>query len=91
MENARQIREQLGKAGYAVYGGVNAPYIWLKTPQGLGSWEFFDKVLAEANVVCTPGAGFGTCGEGYCRISAFGIREDVQEALERIQSKLPAR
>jgi LL-diaminopimelate aminotransferase len=91
MENARLVRERLGAAGYTVHGGVNAPYIWLKTPHGLGSWEYFDKLLAEANVVCTPGAGFGVAGEGYCRISAFAFREDVEEALDRIVKKLPAR
>jgi len=88
MENARIIREGLAAAGLTVYGGVNAPYIWLKTPQGLGSWEFFDKLLNEAHVVGTPGAGFGTCGEGYFRLSAFGIRENVVEAVERIKKVL---
>jgi LL-diaminopimelate aminotransferase len=88
MENARIIREGLAAAGLTVYGGVNAPYIWLKTPAGLGSWEFFDKLLNEAHVVGTPGAGFGTCGEGYFRLSAFGIRENVVEAVSRIKAEL---
>lgn len=90
MENARLIRERLAGAGYRVYGGVNAPYVWLKTPHGLGSWAFFDRLLAEAQVVSTPGAGFGVSGEGYCRLSAFGLREDVEEALDRIATRLPA-
>jgi LL-diaminopimelate aminotransferase len=88
MENARLIREGLTAAGYTVYGGVNAPYIWLKTPAGLGSWEFFDKLLNQAHVVGTPGAGFGSCGEGYFRLSAFGVRENIVEAIERIKTKL---
>ncbi len=90
MDNARHIREGLAAAGYSVYGGVNAPYIWLKVPGGLTSWQFFDKLLAEANVVGTPGSGFGSCGEGYFRLSAFGLRENVQEAITRIKNKLPA-
>ena len=91
MENARLIREGLTKAGYTVHGGVNAPYIWLKLPSGITSWQFFDRLLAEANVVGTPGSGFGSCGEGYFRLSAFGFRENVEEAIKRIQDKLPAR
>jgi LL-diaminopimelate aminotransferase len=90
MENARIIREGLGKAGYAVHGGVNAPYIWVRTPAGLTSWTFFDKLLTQAHVVGTPGSGFGSCGEGYFRLSAFGLRENVEEAVRRIQTKLPA-
>ena len=86
MGNAKLIRETLGKIGYTVYGGVNAPYIWLKTPEGVGSWEFFDMLLTKANVVCTPGAGFGSAGEGYVRLTAFGQPENVKEALERIKS-----
>ena len=85
MENARIIREGLKEAGFTVYGGINAPYIWLKTPGNLGSWDFFDKLLREANVVGTPGAGFGSCGEGYFRLSAFGFRENVEEAVRRIR------
>ena len=84
MSNAKLIRETLGKTGYTVYGGVNAPYIWLKTPEGIGSWEFFDKLLNKAHVVTTPGAGFGSAGEGYVRLTAFGQPENVEEALKRI-------
>ncbi len=84
MENARTIRETLASLGYQVYGGVNAPYIWLKTPAGLGSWDFFDLLLTKANVVTTPGAGFGPSGEGYVRLTAFGDPANVREALERI-------
>lgn len=91
MQNADLIREGLKKAGYQVHGGVNAPYIWLKVPAGLTSWQFFDKLLAEANVVGTPGSGFGSCGEGYFRLSAFGLRENIEEAVARIGQKLPAR
>ncbi len=85
MENARIIREGLQEAGFTIFGGVNAPYIWLKTPGGLTSWEFFDKLLNECNVVGTPGSGFGPSGEGYFRLSAFGHRENVVEAVERIR------
>ncbi|MBI4411437.1 MAG: LL-diaminopimelate aminotransferase [Deltaproteobacteria bacterium] len=88
MENARLIREGLSSLGLEVYGGVNAPYIWLKTPRGTGSWSFFDKLLTETNVVGTPGAGFGPAGEGYFRLSAFGFKEKVEEALERIRTRL---
>ncbi len=88
LNNARIIREGLQKAGIQTYGGVNAPYIWLKTPQGLGSWEFFDKLLNDCHVVGTPGAGFGPSGEGYFRLSAFGFKEKVEEAVSRIQTKL---
>ncbi len=90
MENARLIREGLGRAGYRVFGGVNAPYIWMQVPAGMTSWQYFDRLLHEANVVGTPGSGFGSCGEGYFRLSAFGFRDNVEEALERIRSKLPA-
>ncbi len=85
MENARLIRASLSEMGYTVYGGVNAPYIWLQTPNGIGSWDFFDKLLTEANVVGTPGAGFGPAGEGFFRLSAFGDRENVQTAMDRIE------
>ncbi len=88
MENARIIREGLKEAGLTVYGGVNAPYIWLKTPGGMSSWDFFDKLLTECNVVGTPGSGFGPSGEGYFRLSAFGHRENVIEAVERIKKNL---
>lgn len=87
MENARIIREQLTSAGLSVYGGVNAPYVWVKTPQGLSSWDFFDKLLHTCNVVGTPGSGFGAAGEGYFRISAFNSRENVEEAMKRIAKK----
>jgi LL-diaminopimelate aminotransferase len=83
MTNAALIRETLTKFGYQVYGGVNAPYIWMKTPDGLSSWEFFDRLLQKANVVGTPGAGFGPSGEGYLRLTAFGKPDDVKEAMER--------
>ena len=86
MANAALIRESLAKLGYKVFGGVNAPYIWVKTPKGISSWEFFDLLLTKAHVVGTPGAGFGPSGEGYLRLTAFGNREDVKEALERIKS-----
>ena len=85
MENAALIREALAESGYTVYGGVNAPYIWLKTPGGMSSWEFFDHLLENASVVGTPGSGFGPSGEGYFRLTAFGSRENTKEALERIR------
>jgi len=81
--NASLIRDTLTRLGYAVYGGLNAPYIWVRTPKGLGSWEFFDLLLNKANVVCTPGAGFGPSGEGYVRLTAFGLPQNVKEALDR--------
>lgn len=84
LENARIIREGLQKAGYTVYGGVDAPYIWMKTPDGLDSWSFFDKLLHDYHIVGTPGAGFGPCGEGYFRLTAFNTRENTEEALARI-------
>jgi len=87
LENARLIREGLAAAGITCYGGVNAPYIWLKTPQGMGSWDFFDRLLNECHVVGTPGSGFGPSGEGYFRLSAFGSRENVEEAVRRIREK----
>ena len=85
MNNAKIIREGLIEAGYTVYGGVNAPYIWLKVPEGISSWEFFDKLLKEANVVGTPGVGFGPSGEGYFRLTAFGTKENTEEAIRRIK------
>jgi LL-diaminopimelate aminotransferase len=88
MENATIIREQLTKAGLQVYGGVNAPYVWVKTPNNTSSWDFFDKLLETVNVVVTPGSGFGAAGEGYFRISAFNSRENVEEAMWRITEKL---
>lgn len=87
MENARIIREQLTVAGIAVYGGVNAPYVWVKTPNNLSSWDFFDKLLHTCHVVGTPGSGFGAAGEGYFRISAFNSRENVEAAMKRITEK----
>ncbi len=83
MNNAKLIRQKLGELGYTIYGGVNAPYVWLKTPKGLGSWEFFDKLLDKAHIVTTPGAGFGSAGEGFVRLTAFGQLENVKEAMER--------
>jgi LL-diaminopimelate aminotransferase len=88
MENARIVRDGLESAGLAVYGGQNAPYVWVKTPRGLGSWAFFDKLLNEAHVVGTPGAGFGPSGEGYLRLTGFGEREQTEEAVERIKTRL---
>jgi LL-diaminopimelate aminotransferase len=83
MANAALIRNSLTKLGYEVYGGVNAPYIWLKTPDNLSSWDFFDRLLTKANIVGTPGAGFGPSGEGYLRLTAFGRGDDVKEAMKR--------
>jgi LL-diaminopimelate aminotransferase len=85
MENARRIREGLGAAGFRVFGGQNAPYVWLRTPGGLSSWDFFDRLLREAHVVGTPGSGFGPSGEGYFRLSSFNSHENVDEALVRIR------
>ena len=87
-QNAQVILEGLKKAGLAVYGGVNAPYIWCRTPKGLGSWEFFDLLLKQANVVTTPGAGFGPSGEGYIRLTAFGSAEATEEAVRRVTAVL---
>ena len=87
LENAKIIRQQLTAAGLQVYGGVNAPYVWVKTPNNLSSWDFFDKLLHTCNVVGTPGSGFGAAGEGYFRISAFNSRENVEEAMKRITDK----
>ncbi len=83
--NAARLREALGAAGFTVFGGEHAPYIWMRTPAGLSSWDFFDRLLSEAHVVGTPGAGFGPSGEGYLRLSAFNSRENVEEAIRRIQ------
>lgn len=85
MRNASVIKNGLAEAGYEVYGGVNAPYIWLKTPDDMNSWEFFDYLLQTANVVGTPGSGFGPCGEGYFRLTAFGTYENTVAALDRIK------
>ena len=86
--NAQVIREGLTAAGLSCFGGVNAPYIWLKTPAGCGSWEFFDLLLDRANVATTPGAGFGPSGEGYIRLTAFGDADATVEAIERIKAAL---
>ena len=85
MENAKTIKDGLVSAGYTVYGGVNAPYIWLKTPDDMKSWDFFDRMLEKANVVGTPGSGFGPSGEGYFRLTAFGTHENTREAINRIR------
>lgn len=85
MKNANTIRESLASMGYTVYGGVNAPYVWLKTPDQMTSWEFFDHLLGKANVVGTPGSGFGSCGEGFFRLTGFGSAENTAEALRRIK------
>lgn len=84
MKNASIMRSSLTELGYDVYGGIDAPYIWMKTPKGVGSWEFFDLLLNKANVVGTPGAGFGSAGEGYFRLSAFNNADAVQEAMARL-------
>ncbi len=86
MNNAKLIREGLTGAGYEVYGGTDAPYIWLKTPDKMTSWEFFDYLLEKLNIVGTPGSGFGPSGEGYFRLTAFGSLENTKRAMERIQS-----
>ncbi|NLZ81570.1 MAG: LL-diaminopimelate aminotransferase [Clostridiales bacterium] len=85
MNNAKVIREGLADAGYSISGGINAPYIWMKTPKNMSSWEFFDYLLNEVNVVGTPGSGFGPSGEGYFRLTAFGSYENTLEAIERIK------
>ncbi len=87
LANATLIKEGLSKAGFTTFGGVNAPYVWLKTPGGRDSWQFFDELLEKTHVVGTPGSGFGACGEGYFRLSAFGIREQVEEAIDRITKR----
>ena len=88
LENAQIIREKLTVAGLTVYGGIHAPYIWVQAPEGLSSWDLFDKLLYSAHVVGTPGSGFGAAGEGYFRISAFNSRENVNEAMKRITENL---
>lgn len=88
LENAKIIREGLSEAGLTVYGGVNAPYIWAKTPDNMKSWEFFDKLLEETGVVTTPGSGFGPSGEGYVRLTAFSTKENTIKAMEKIKSLL---
>ena len=84
-ENAKIIKIGLEEAGFEVYGAVNSPYVWLKVPEGMNSWEFFDKLLEEVNVVGTPGSGFGPHGEGYFRLTAFGTKENTEKAIERIK------
>ena len=86
MRNAKVIYDGLGEAGYEVYGGINAPYIWLRVPEGMTSWDFFDYLLEKAHVVGTPGSGFGPSGEGYFRLTAFGNYENTVEAIERIKN-----
>lgn len=86
--NAGIVLRELAEAGLEAYGGTDSPYVWVRTPGGMPSWDFFDRLLNEANVVCTPGSGFGAAGEGYVRISAFNSRENVQEAMRRIRAML---
>ena len=85
MENARLLREGLGAAGFTIFGGVHAPYLWIRTPAGATSWQFFDQLLERAQIVGTPGAGFGPAGEGYFRLSAFNSRANIEEAIGRIR------
>ena len=86
MGNAVLIRDSLTKLGYEVYGGVNAPYLWMKTPNGMSSWDFFDLLLQKAKVVGTPGSGFGPSGQGYFRLTAFATPDNVKEAMQRFTS-----
>lgn len=88
MENAKIIKNGLESIGLKVFGGINAPYLWVKCPEKLTSWEFFDKLLNEAHVVSTPGSGFGSMGEGYLRLSAFGHNENIKKAIESIKQNL---
>ena len=88
MENARMMREALTEMGFKVYGGLDAPYLWVSTPDSMTSWEFFDWMLHSAHVVCTPGVGFGAQGEGYVRLTAFGTHENTEKALRRIANRL---
>ena len=88
MENARLMRERLTAMGLKVYGGENAPYLWVKTPNDTPSWKFFEEMLYGASVVCTPGVGFGPAGEGYIRLTAFGEHDDCVEAIDRIEKWL---
>jgi LL-diaminopimelate aminotransferase len=91
LENARILREGCDGLGLRAYGGVNAPYVWVACPDGTGSWEMFDRLLRETNVVVVPGCGFGACGEGFFRISAFNTRENAREVVERLTKLAPAR
>jgi len=86
MNNAKIMKEGIESTGLKVYGGVNAPYLWVKTPNGMSSWKFFEQLLYEANIVGTPGVGFGPSGEGYLRLTAFGAREDCIEAMKRLRN-----
>jgi LL-diaminopimelate aminotransferase len=86
MGNARLLRDAATQARLAAFGGVNAPYIWVKTPDSMTSWQLFDRMLRELNVVITPGAGFGAQGEGYFRISAFNSRENAEEVARRLKT-----
>ncbi len=88
MGNARLLREACTEIGLKVVGGENAPYVWVACPEGHTSWDMFDKMLIEANVVITPGSGFGAAGEGYFRISAFNSRENVKEVCNRLKTYL---
>ena len=88
LENAKIIKQGLEEAGFTCYGGVNSPYIWLKVPESITSWEFFDELLEKANVVGTPGSGFGPHGEGYFRLTAFNTKENTLEAIERIKNMI---
>ena len=88
MTNARIMKEGLQQCGLQVYGGDNAPYLWVKTPGDLSSWKFFDKLLYEVHIVGTPGVGFGPSGEGYLRLTAFGDRHDTLEAMSRLKKWL---
>ena len=83
-ENARTWLEGTRRVGLEAYGGEDSPYVWLRTPEGCGSWDFFARLLTEAGVVCTPGVGFGPCGEGYVRLTAFNTHEATREAMERL-------
>ena len=88
MANAHYMHEQLTQMGFKVFGGRNAPYLWVKTPDGIDSWKFFEQMLYAVGVVCTPGVGFGPSGEGYIRLTAFGDRDDCHEAMRRIKEWL---
>ena len=88
MENAKIIMKGMEEVGLTYYGGINSPYIWLKTPEGISSWEFFDKLITETGVIGTPGSGFGPAGKGFFRLSSFGHREDIEAAVESIKANL---
>ncbi len=88
LENARLIREGLQRVGLTAYGGINSPYIWAKTPNGIDSWTFFDQLLDQCHVVVTPGGGFGPAGNQFVRVSAYNHRENVEEAMKMIQENL---